>query len=90
MQTIKVKRPGIVNAMENDGFNRAVKATGRKRLFLAGVTTEICVTFAKKLLSSMLGALLARSLGRFRGARRFIFLGFCCACALLCASGVHG
>ena len=42
----RVRRPDIVNAMEDDGFNTAVKATGRKRLFLAGVTTEICVTFA--------------------------------------------
>ncbi|HKW34861.1 MAG TPA: isochorismatase family protein [Candidatus Acidoferrum sp.] len=42
----RVKRPGIVNAMEDDGFNKAVKATGRKKLFVAGVTTEICVTFA--------------------------------------------
>jgi nicotinamidase-related amidase len=34
----RVRRPGIVNAMEDDEFNKAVKATGRKRLFLAGVT----------------------------------------------------
>lgn len=42
----RIKRPGIVNAMDDDGFNKAVKATGRKKLFVAGVTTEICVTFA--------------------------------------------
>ena len=41
----RVKRPGIVNAMDDDGFNKAVKADGRKKLFVAGVTTEICVTF---------------------------------------------
>jgi len=41
----RIKRPGIVNAMHHEGFNRAVKATGRKKLFVAGVTTEICVTF---------------------------------------------
>ncbi|NTG11804.1 isochorismatase family protein [Agrobacterium rhizogenes] len=41
----RIKRPGIVNAMYHDGFNQAVKATGRKKLFVAGVTTEICVTF---------------------------------------------
>ncbi len=41
----RIKRPGIVNAMHHDGFNKAVKATGRKKLFVAGVTTEICVTF---------------------------------------------
>ncbi len=41
----RVKRPGIVNAMHHEGFNKAVKATGRKKLFVAGITTEICVTF---------------------------------------------
>jgi nicotinamidase-related amidase len=41
----RIRRPGIVNAMHHDGFNKAVKATGRKKLFVAGVTTEICVTF---------------------------------------------
>jgi nicotinamidase-related amidase len=41
----RVKRPGIVNAMHHEGFNKAVKALGRKKLFVAGVTTEICITF---------------------------------------------
>ena len=41
----RIKRPGIVNAMDDAGFNKAVKADGRKKLFVAGVTTEICVTF---------------------------------------------
>jgi nicotinamidase-related amidase len=41
----RIKRPGIVNAMHHEGFNKAVKATGRKKLFVAGVTTEICLTF---------------------------------------------
>lgn len=41
----RIKRPGIVNAMHHDGFNKAVKALGRKKLFVAGVTTEICITF---------------------------------------------
>ncbi|KGE13485.1 isochorismatase family protein [Sphingobacterium deserti] len=41
----RVKRPGIVNAMHHEGFNNAVKAVGRKKLFVAGITTEICVTF---------------------------------------------
>ena len=41
----RVKRPGIVNAMHHEGFNKAVKALGRKKLFVAGITTEICVTF---------------------------------------------
>jgi nicotinamidase-related amidase len=41
----RIKRPGIVNAMHHEGFNQAVKATGRKKLIVAGITTEICVTF---------------------------------------------
>jgi nicotinamidase-related amidase len=41
----RIKRPGIVNAMHHEGFNKAVKATGRKKLFVAGITTEICITF---------------------------------------------
>ena len=41
----RIKRPGIVNAMHHPGFNKAVKATGRKKMFVAGITTEICVTF---------------------------------------------
>jgi nicotinamidase-related amidase len=42
----RIKRPGIVNAMHHEGFNQAVKVLGRKKLFVAGVTTEICVTFS--------------------------------------------
>jgi nicotinamidase-related amidase len=41
----RVKRPGIVNAMHHEGFNKAVKGIGRKRMFVAGITTEICVVF---------------------------------------------
>ena len=41
----RIKRPGIVNAMHHEGFNKAVKSTGRRKLFVAGITTEICVTF---------------------------------------------
>ena len=41
----RIKRPGIVNAMHHEGFNNAVKATGRKKLFVAGVSTGVCVTF---------------------------------------------
>lgn len=41
----RIKRPGIVNAMHHEGFNNAVKATGRKNLIVAGITTEVCVTF---------------------------------------------
>jgi nicotinamidase-related amidase len=35
-----------MNAFEDDAFRDAVKATGRKRLIIAGLHTEICQTFA--------------------------------------------
>src|SRR6201989_1215875 len=35
-----------MNAFEDDAFREAVKATGRKRLIIAGLHTEICLTFA--------------------------------------------
>jgi nicotinamidase-related amidase len=41
----RIKRPGIINAMHHEAFNKAVKATGRKKLFVAGITTEVCVLF---------------------------------------------
>lgn len=41
----RIKRPGIVNAMHYDKFNQAVKALNRKKLIVAGITTEICVLF---------------------------------------------
>jgi nicotinamidase-related amidase len=41
----RIKRTGIVNAMHDDNFNRALKATGRKKVVVAGITTEVCVVF---------------------------------------------
>jgi nicotinamidase-related amidase len=35
-----------MNAFEDDGFRAAVEATGRKRLIIAGLHTEICLTLA--------------------------------------------
>jgi nicotinamidase-related amidase len=35
-----------MNAFEDGAFRQAVKATGRKRLIIAGLHTEICLTFA--------------------------------------------
>jgi nicotinamidase-related amidase len=35
-----------MNAFEDDAFREAVKATGRKRLIIAGLHTEICLSFA--------------------------------------------
>jgi nicotinamidase-related amidase len=41
----RVKRVGIVNAWTDKNFSAAVKATGRKQLIMAGVTTDICLVF---------------------------------------------
>ncbi|WPP46592.1 isochorismate family cysteine hydrolase YcaC [Pseudomonas sp. AN-1] len=40
-----IARPGQINAWDNEDFVRAVKATGRRQLILAGVVTEVCVAF---------------------------------------------
>lgn len=41
----RVKRSGIVNAMHDPNFNKAVKATERRKVVVAGITTEVCVVF---------------------------------------------
>lgn len=40
-----IPRPGQINAWDNEDFVRAVKATGKKQLVIAGVVTEVCVAF---------------------------------------------
>ncbi len=41
----RVKRMGIVNAMDDEAFAGAVRATGRKKLVVAGVTNDVCTVF---------------------------------------------
>ena len=40
-----IARPGQINAWDNDDFVAAVKATGKKQLIIAGIVTDVCVTF---------------------------------------------
>lgn len=40
-----IPRPGQINAWDNEDFVKAVKATGRKQLIIAGILTEVCVAF---------------------------------------------
>ena len=40
-----IARPGQINAWDNEDFVKAVKATGRKQLIMAGIVTDVCVTF---------------------------------------------
>ena len=41
----RIKRMGIVNAMDDKAFAEAVRATGRKKLVVAGVTNDVCTVF---------------------------------------------
>ncbi|MGY5790889.1 isochorismatase family protein len=41
----RIKRLGIVNAMDDEHFAAAVKGTGRKNLILAGVTNDVCTVY---------------------------------------------
>ncbi len=41
----RVKRMGIVNAMDDANFAAAVKATGRKQVIVAGVTNDVCTVY---------------------------------------------
>jgi nicotinamidase-related amidase len=41
----RVKRTGIVNAWADPNFSAAVRATGREKLIMAAVTTDICLIF---------------------------------------------
>lgn len=38
-------RPGQINAWDNADFVRAVEATGKRQLIIAGVVTDVCVAF---------------------------------------------
>jgi nicotinamidase-related amidase len=42
---VYVPRKGEVNAWDNEDFVKAVRATGRKTLIMAGVWTSVCVMF---------------------------------------------
>lgn len=41
-----IKRPGQINAWENADFVEAIKKTGRKKIVMSGITTDVCVVFA--------------------------------------------
>ncbi|KAJ5081683.1 hypothetical protein NUU61_009947 [Penicillium alfredii] len=40
-----IRRPGQINAMDNEDFAAAVTATGKQQVIISGVLTEICVAF---------------------------------------------
>jgi nicotinamidase-related amidase len=41
-----ISRPGQINAWENADFVDAIKKTGRRKVIMSGITTDVCVTFA--------------------------------------------
>ncbi|MFF0450591.1 isochorismatase family protein [Streptomyces sp. NPDC004609] len=41
-----IRRPGEIDAFDNADFTAAVKATGRDQLIIAGISTDVCVSFA--------------------------------------------
>lgn len=41
-----ISRPGQINAWDNADFVAAIEATGRKKIIMSGITTDVCVTFA--------------------------------------------
>ncbi|MEL6383337.1 MAG: isochorismatase family protein, partial [Cyanobacteria bacterium J06626_18] len=40
-----IPRPGQINAWDNEDFIKAVEATGKKQLVIAGIVTDVCVAF---------------------------------------------
>lgn len=48
----RIKRFGIVNAMDDEHFAAAVNATGRKKLIIAGVTNDVCTVYPALTLTS--------------------------------------
>ncbi len=41
----RIKRFGIVNAMDDENFAAAVHATERKKIIIAGVTNDVCTVY---------------------------------------------
>lgn len=42
-----VMRQGEVDAWDNEEFQKAVIATGKKQIILAGITTDVCEYFSR-------------------------------------------
>lgn len=41
----RVKRPGIVDCWEYEEYKKAVEATGKKKLIMAGLTNDVCTVY---------------------------------------------
>ncbi|OZG72317.1 hydrolase [Hahella sp. CCB-MM4] len=40
-----IERPGEINAWDNPDFKAAIEATGRKKIIMAGIVTDVCLMF---------------------------------------------
>ncbi|SFD09959.1 isochorismatase family protein [Pseudoalteromonas denitrificans] len=40
-----IEREGQINAWHSDAFKNAIKATGRKKIIMAGIVTDVCLLF---------------------------------------------
>lgn len=40
-----IARPGQINAWDNEGYVKAIKATGRKQVIIAGMVPDACAAF---------------------------------------------
>ena len=40
-----IARPGQINAWDNEDFVSSIKKTGRRKLIIAGIVTDVCVAF---------------------------------------------
>ncbi len=41
----RIKRPGIVDCWEHEEYKKAVEATGKKKLIMAGLTNDVCSVY---------------------------------------------
>lgn len=41
----RIRRSGVVNALDDPDFAAAVQATGRRNLIIAGVTNDVCTVY---------------------------------------------
>ncbi len=41
----RINRPGIVDCWEYEEYKRAVEATGKKKLIMAGLTNDVCIVY---------------------------------------------
>ena len=41
----RIQRQGVVNALDDENFAAAVRASGRRKLIIAGVTNDVCTVY---------------------------------------------